>query len=282
MAINFPDAPNTNDTHTVNGVTWTFDGTKWTVNGAAASSSPWDSATGGINYAGGKVGIGVSNPATTIHLASTDPKIRLQDTDATGENSVDITGSNGNAGYFAKGGNHLWYSGNPDTERMRINSAGNLGIGTTSPGEKLEVNGNIAVTGTVDGRDVAADGALAASAVQPGDLASVATTGTFASLSDKTITVCDETVFNLTGTALNGTNGPIQYKTLGSNTTFTNSMSEGESITLMVDDGSAFTATWPTMTWVGGSAPTLPTSGYAIIELWVVNGTLYGVHAGDA
>lgn len=31
------------------------------------------------------------------------------------------------------------------------------------------INGNITVTGTVDGRDVAADGALAASAVQPGD-----------------------------------------------------------------------------------------------------------------
>lgn len=31
------------------------------------------------------------------------------------------------------------------------------------------INGNITVTGTVDGRDVAADGALAASAIQPGD-----------------------------------------------------------------------------------------------------------------
>ena len=82
-------------------------------------------------------------------------------------------------------------------------------------------------------------------------LSSVATTGTFDSLGDKTITVCDETTFNLTGTTLDGTNGPIQYKTLGSNTTFTNSMLEGQSITLMLADGSAFTATWPTMTWVG-------------------------------
>lgn len=104
----------------------------------------------------------------------------------------------------------------------------------------------------------------------------------FADLVDKTITVCDETVFNFTTSALDGTNGPIQYKTLGSNVTFTNSMSEGESITLMLADGSGFAATWPTMTWVGGSAPTLPTTGFAVIELWVVNGTLYGAYAGDA
>jgi len=32
--------------------------------------------------------------------------------------------------------------------------SGNVGIGTTNPSEKLEVAGNIAVTGTVDGKDV--------------------------------------------------------------------------------------------------------------------------------
>ena len=36
--------------------------------------------------------------------------------------------------------------GNP-TERMRITSSGNVGIGTTSPSEKLDVNGNVKATG---------------------------------------------------------------------------------------------------------------------------------------
>ena len=35
MAINFPDAPTTNDTYTVTGITWTYDGTKWTLSGAS-------------------------------------------------------------------------------------------------------------------------------------------------------------------------------------------------------------------------------------------------------
>ena len=37
-------------------------------------------------------------------------------------------------------------------------AAGYLGVGTISPDERLHVAGNIKVTGTVDGRDVATDG----------------------------------------------------------------------------------------------------------------------------
>ena len=87
-----------------------------------------------------------------------------------------------------------------------------------------------------------------------------------------------ETVYNLTGTALDAGNGGIQTKTLAANTTLTDSMAAGESMTLMIDDGSAYTITWPTITWLvsGGSAPTLETTGYTAIVLWKVGSTLYG------
>jgi hypothetical protein len=43
----------------------------------------------------------------------------------------------------------------------------------------------------------------------------------------------------------------------------------------MIDDGSSYTVTWPTMTWASGSAPTLATTGYTTVVLWHQGG-LYG------
>jgi len=35
------------------------------------------------------------------------------------------------------------------------------------------------------------------------------------------------------------------------------------------------------LTWVGGSAPTLATSGATYVVLWKVSSTLYGANVGD-
>lgn len=95
----------------------------------------------------------------------------------------------------------------------------------------------------------------------------------------------NEDDYSLSGTtpAFDPANGGIQYWTLSANSTPTDSLADGESITLMIDDGTAYTITWPTMTWRnnGGSAPTLATSGYTVVELFKVNTTLYGLLAGD-
>lgn len=95
-----------------------------------------------------------------------------------------------------------------------------------------------------------------------------------------------ETVYALSGTSVNliSAIGSIQTHTLTGNTTYTSTFfSDGQAITLMIDDGSAFTVTWPTMTWVnnGGNAPTLATTGYTVVALWQVSGTLYGALVGN-
>lgn len=94
-----------------------------------------------------------------------------------------------------------------------------------------------------------------------------------------------ETVYALSGTtpALDPANGTVQTWTLSGNSTPTDSLAAGEAITLMIDDGTNYTITWPTMTWVNnaGSAPTLATSGYTVIALWKVSTTLYGALVGD-
>ncbi len=54
-------------------------------------------------------------------------------------------------------------------------------------------------------------------------------------------------------------------------------------MTLMINDGTAFTVTWTSIpvTWVGGTAPTLATTGYTVIELWEVGTTIYGALVGN-
>jgi len=82
-------------------------------------------------------------------------------------------------------------------------------------------------------------------------------------------------------------NGSIQLITLGaSRTPKATNFAAGESVTLLVDDGTAYTINWATsmsVTWVNnaGSAPTLATTGYTVIALWKVSTTLYGALVGD-
>ena len=109
-------------------------------------------------------------------------------------------------------------------------------------------------------------------------------------LTNKTLTdpfitgTITEDVFAITDGAavdLNPANGSIQTWTLGANRTATAaSFNAGESMTVMVNDGTAYTLTWPTTTWVGGSAPLLATTGFTVVELWKVSTTLYGAIVG--
>ena len=90
-----------------------------------------------------------------------------------------------------------------------------------------------------------------------------------------------EEVFVVSGTApvLSPTNGSIQTWVLSGNSTPTlGTWASGQSIMLGVDDGSAATITWPTITWTVSTeaAPTLATSGLTWISLWKVGTTIYG------
>lgn len=91
-----------------------------------------------------------------------------------------------------------------------------------------------------------------------------------------------EVTGELTGTTPNldpddPTVGSTTKWTLTGNSAPVDTLTDGQSMTLMIDDGSAYSITWPTMNWVGGSAPTLETSGYTVIVLWKVGTTLRGL-----
>ena len=91
-----------------------------------------------------------------------------------------------------------------------------------------------------------------------------------------------DTVYSLTGTAFDATNGAVQTKTLAANTTFTDSLSSGDAIVLQLEAGASYTVTWPTMTWVtsgGNVAPTLTAKDTLVF--WKVSTTLYGAYTGS-
>jgi hypothetical protein len=110
-------------------------------------------------------------------------------------------------------------------------------------------------------------------------LTDVVSTTSTDTLTNKTIR---DTVYALSGTAFDATNGAVQTKTLGGNTTFTDSLSSGDAIVLQLEAGASYTVTWPTMTWVtsgGNVAPTLTAKDTLVF--WKVSSTLYGAYVGS-
>ena len=91
-----------------------------------------------------------------------------------------------------------------------------------------------------------------------------------------------ENQHHLTGTVIDPANGTIQYKTISGDTTFTESLADGEYVTLMLGNVGTSIITWPTVVWVGGNPPTLEATGFNVIELWHVNSVLYGSFVGAA
>ena len=104
-----------------------------------------------------------------------------------------------------------------------------------------------------------------------------------------------EDIFTITDGAafeIDPGNGSVQLITLGaSRTPKATNFAAGESVMLMVDDGSAYTLTWTDSTFGGsgvvwktdgGVAPTLNTSGYTVIVLWKVSTQVYGARVGNA
>ncbi|NLY59643.1 MAG: hypothetical protein GX071_14065 [Gammaproteobacteria bacterium] len=98
-----------------------------------------------------------------------------------------------------------------------------------------------------------------------------------------------EEVYAVSGTtpALSPTNGSIQTWVLSANSTPTaGTWSEGQSVTLMIEDGADHTIDWASLsiTWNtgGGTAPELNTGGYTTVVIWKVGAELFGARVGDA
>jgi len=126
---------------------------KWTGSTSLGNSQVYDNGT--------NVGIGTTGPATNLHIeGSTTQLLRINST--SGQPGIQLVtggayspfinfGDNGVIGessiYHAHGDNSLRFRTGGSTDRVTIDSSGNVGIGTTGPNSKLHVSGG---TGSVD------------------------------------------------------------------------------------------------------------------------------------
>ena len=113
-----------------------------------------------LNPEGGNVGIGTSSPTQKLEISSSNPRLKITDNNTTAStstsyiefsgsdarSSVIYTDSNGfNFQADAAGGNAMRFLTNGSNERMRIDSSGNVGIGTSAIDGQLEVRSSAAL-----------------------------------------------------------------------------------------------------------------------------------------
>lgn len=229
------------------------------------------------------------------------PKVKISEYSQTAANNTDINSINLAEGMLPSDVNNAIRELMKQLKDFQVGAQGDgatfssLNLTTTPLGVASGGSGTTTLTGILKG-----NGTSEFTAVTAPSGAIVGTSDT-QTLTNKTLTdpaiigTILEDVFTITDGAafeVDPGNGSIQLITLGaSRTPKATNFAAGESVVLMVDDGSAYTLTWTDATWGGsgvvwktngGVAPTLNTSGYTVITLWKVSTQVYGARVGDA
>jgi hypothetical protein len=206
------------------------------------------------------------NDATKFYLVDNNSGYDCTFTQGTGDNVIIENGSTGII--YCDGG------GASANVKAIIDETSLTTLGITASAAELNIlDGVTATTAELNYNDITTLGTSEASKAVTAD----------ANGDVKFSNAVVETVYALTGTALDPNNGTVQTKTISANTTFTDSLSAGESMSLHLTSASSYNITWPPITWITGNGNAAPTLTAAdTVVLFKISTTLYGVWIGSS
>jgi hypothetical protein len=133
--------------------------TSGTAGRIAKFTSTTDLGNSVMFESGGLIGVGTTTPADTLHLSAVNPRLRLTSTSAVSIPQLSFYEGSVIGGFFqyrnsgVANPNMFTLGSKPagsqfaiftsDSEKVRVTAAGNVGIGTTTPAQKLTVAGNV-------------------------------------------------------------------------------------------------------------------------------------------
>ena len=131
-----------------NSIIGTGSGTLHVGNASNTAMNLWTNGNNRVHIeAGGDVGIGTASPRDPVHIfhPTNNVNLLIESGDVNAYLAFrDNTTTSDTSVYLGAEGNNLKFI-TSGAERVRIESGGNVGIGTDNPGTKLEVNGEIRI-----------------------------------------------------------------------------------------------------------------------------------------
>ena len=264
--------------------------------GATTRQAAMDALAGSVTLGQYLRGDGTDVVMSAIQ-ASDIPTLNQDTTGTAGNVTGTVAVANGGTGQTSYTDGQLLIGNSTGNTLAKATLTAGTGVSITNGSGAITVENSAPMTYAGAGIAVSTGSAWGTSLTAPsGTIVGTSDTQTLTNktLTDPAITgAILEDIYTISDGAafeIDPSNGTIQLITLdASRTPKATNFANGESVTLMVLDGTAYTITWTDSTfggsgvvWVGGTAPTLNTTKYTVIELWRVGGQVYGALVGDA